>query len=122
MELNMFKKAGLILFSSIVFFSCKQGEVTCTPSTEAINYPSSDSLAQVLNWPEDLDITGFSGPDLTPSPACMAVAATGEVFVGVDMMGSLGKEMNKGFIKRLVDCNHDGIMDSYTEFAQVDNP
>ena len=118
----MFKKAGLILFSSIVFFSCKQGEVTCTPSTEAINYPSSDSLAQVLNWPEDLDITGFSGPDLTPSPACMAVAATGEVFVGVDMMGSLGKEMNKGFIKRLVDCNHDGIMDSYTEFAQVDNP
>ena len=118
----MFKKAGLILFSSLIILSCKQEEAPCTPSTEAINYPSSDSLAQVLNWPKDLKITGFSGPDLTPSPACMAVAATGEVFVGVDMMGSLGKEINKGFIKRLVDCNHDGIMDSHTEFAQVDNP
>ena len=118
----MFEKAGLILFSSLIILSCKQEEAPCTPSTEAINYPSSDSLAQVLNWPKDLKITGFSGPDLTPSPACMAVAATGEVFVGVDMMGSLGKEINKGFIKRLVDCNHDGIMDAHTEFAQVDNP
>jgi putative heme-binding domain-containing protein len=118
----MFKKAGLILFSSLIILSCKQEEAPCTPSTEAINYPSSDSLAQVLNWPKELKITGFSGPDLTPSPACMAVAPSGEVYVGVDMMGSLGKEMNKGLIKRLVDCNHDGIMDSHTEFAQVDNP
>lgn len=118
----MFKKAGFILFSSLSILSCKHEEAPCTPSTEAINYPASDSLAQVLNWPKDLKITGFAGPDLTPSPACMAVAATGEVFVGVDMMGSLGKEMNKGFIKRLVDCNHDGIMDYHTEFAQVDNP
>jgi len=118
----MFKKAGFILILSLMVLSCKHGEAPCNPSTEVITYPSSDSLAQVLNWPKDLKITGFSGPELTPSPACMAVAATGEVYVGVDMMGSLGKEMNKGFIKRLVDCNHDGIMDSYTEFAQVDNP
>jgi len=118
----MFKKAVFILFSSLSILSCKHEGVLCTASTEVINYPSSDSLSQVLKWPADLNITGFSGPDLTPSPACMAVAATGEVFVGVDMMGSLGKDMNKGFIKRLVDCNHDGIMDSHTEFAQVDNP
>ncbi len=91
------------------------------PSAEVFEYPT-DSVINALIWPEDLVIKGFSGPELTPSPACMAVAPTGEVFVGVDMMGSLGKEMGKGFIKRLVDCNHDGIMDSYTEFAQLDNP
>ncbi|MDE0897043.1 MAG: hypothetical protein OSB10_10720, partial [Planctomycetota bacterium] len=34
----------------------------------------------------------FSSHDVTPSPACLAVAATGEVFVGVDQIGSLGKE------------------------------
>lgn len=101
---------------------CGEDKVPCEPSSELIKYPETDSLAQVLKWPKDLKITGFAGPDLTPSPACMAVAATGEVFVGVDMIGSLGKDMGKGFIKRLVDCNHDGIMDSHTQFAEVDNP
>jgi len=52
----------------------------------------------------------------------MAVAATGEVYVGVDMIGSLGKEMGKGSIERLVDCNHDGIMDTHTQFAKLDDP
>ncbi|HRN47171.1 MAG TPA: hypothetical protein PKW69_03980, partial [Niabella sp.] len=75
-----------------------------------------------LNWPDELEITGFAGPDLTPSPACLAVAATGEVYVGVDMIGSLGKDPGKGMIMRLVDCNNDGIMDSHTEYATVDNP
>ena len=52
----------------------------------------------------------------------MAVAASGEVFVGVDMMGSLGKQPDKGSIVRLVDTNHDGTMDKSTVFARVDNP
>ncbi len=76
--------------------------------------PSPDSTALV--------ITDFAGPDLTPSPACLAVAPTGEIFVGVDMMGSLGKEPGKGAIIRLVDSNNDGKMDSHTEFVRVDNP
>src|SRR3546814_4454371 len=59
---------------------------------------------------------------LTPSPACLAVAPTGEVFVGVDMIGSLGKDPGRGSIVRMVDCNNDGVMDSHTEFAAVDNP
>ncbi len=105
----------------IALTSCSSKKENCVPSAEVIEYPT-DSVLNALNWPDDLVIKGFSGPALTPSPACMAVAPTGEVFVGVDMMGSLGKEMGKGFIKRLVDCNHDGIMDSYTEFAQLNNP
>ena len=81
-----------------------------------------DTLATLPGAPEDLLMTSFTGPDLTPSPACLAVAPTGEVFVGVDMIGSLGKDMGKGFIRRFVDADHDGKMDNYTDFARVDNP
>ncbi|MFK5972384.1 MAG: c-type cytochrome [Flavobacteriaceae bacterium] len=118
----MFKKIGFTLLLGVVLLACNQKEIACTSSSELVKHPLTDSLLQSLNWPSELTMNVFTGPDLTPSPACMAVAATGEVFVGVDMMGSLGKEINKGFIKRFVDCNHDGIMDSYTEFAAVDNP
>lgn len=72
--------------------------------------------------PPELVITPFAGPDVTPSPACLAVAATGEVFVGVDMIGSLGKDPDKGRILKLIDKNNDGKMDEHIEFAMVDNP
>jgi len=72
--------------------------------------------------PPELTITPFAGPDVTPSPACLAVAPTGEVFVGVDMIGSLGKDPNKGRILKLVDKDNDGKMDQHIEFAMVDNP
>ncbi|RZM26621.1 MAG: c-type cytochrome [Pedobacter sp.] len=72
--------------------------------------------------PAELVITPFAGPDVTPSPACLAVAATGEVYVGVDMIGSLGKDPGKGRILKLTDKDNDGKMDGHTEFATVDNP
>jgi len=72
--------------------------------------------------PPELTITQFTGPDVTPSPACLAVAPTGEVFVGVDMIGSLGKDPGKGRIMKLVDTDNDGKPDKQTEFATVDNP
>ena len=74
------------------------------------------------DYPADLQVTNFAGPDLTPSPACLAVAPTGEVFVGVDKQGSLGKKPNLGSIIRLVDSDNDGKVDQHTTFAQVDNP
>ena len=72
--------------------------------------------------PDGLTITRFAGPELTPSPACIATAPTGEVFVGVDMIGSLGKTPGKGKIIRLVDSDNDGKIDKHTEFAEVDDP
>ncbi|WP_295121205.1 c-type cytochrome [uncultured Chitinophaga sp.] len=72
--------------------------------------------------PPELTITRFSGPDVTPSPACLAVTPNGEVFVGVDMIGSLGKDPGKGRILKLVDKDNDGKMDEHIEFAMVDNP
>lgn len=106
----------------LVLAGCGSPEKPCTPAERNEALKSIDSLGASLNWPSELEITGFAGPDLTPSPACLAVAPTGEVYVGVDMIGSLGKDPGKGSIVRLVDCNNDGIMDSHTEFAAVDNP
>jgi putative heme-binding domain-containing protein len=82
----------------------------------------ADSLPNATSWPSELKITGFAGPSITPSPACMAVAATGEVFVGVDMIGSLGKDPGKGRIVKLVDSDNDGKLDKHSTFAMVDNP
>ncbi|PQA54372.1 DUF7133 domain-containing protein [Siphonobacter curvatus] len=81
-----------------------------------------DSLPNGTSWPGELRVTPFTGPELTPSPACLALAPSGEVFVGVDKMGSLGKKAGQGSIVRLVDSNHDGKLDSHTIFAKVDNP
>lgn len=72
--------------------------------------------------PDELEITRFTGPEVTPSPACLSVAPTGEVFVGIDMMGSLGKAPNKGRILKLIDKDNNGTMDQHIEFAMVDNP
>ncbi|WP_439582802.1 DUF7133 domain-containing protein [Dyadobacter bucti] len=81
-----------------------------------------DSLPNKTSWPEELNITHFTGSDINPSPACIAVAATGEVYVGVDMIGSLGKDPGKGSIVRLTDENNDGKVDKHTTYAMVDNP
>ncbi|MDB5239387.1 MAG: heme-binding protein [Spirosoma sp.] len=82
----------------------------------------ADSVLKNTSWPDELSVTTFSGIDLTPSPACLAVAPTGAVFVGVDMQGSLGKKPGKGSIVKLVDDNNDGKVDKHTTFARVDNP
>lgn len=66
--------------------------------------------------------TRFAGPEITPSPACLAVAPTGEVFVGVDMIGSLGKDPGKGSIIKLTDSDNDGKAEKHTVFAEVNNP
>lgn len=114
----------LILFSVLLFlFSCGPSTDTCEMFTDPQTVEDiRDSLAQQLNWPEELELTYFSGPDISPCPACLAVSLTGEVFVGVDMMGSLGKDPDKGRIVKLTDCNRDGVADDHTIFAEVDNP
>lgn len=99
----------------------------CNPSSTPVkipigNHPTSDSLAKTLDWPEELAFTYFAGPDLVPSPACLATSADGEVFVGVDMIGSLGKTPGKGRIVKLTDADKDGIADGHSIFAEVDNP
>ncbi len=72
--------------------------------------------------PAELTSTRFSTKDTTPSPACLCAAPNGDVFVGVDLNGSLGKGASKGRIIRLVDTNNDGTADQSSVFAEIDNP
>ena len=116
------KKIVLAFTFLTTIVACKNNQQTCEPAAPDPKLQFVDSLAKSLKWPEELKINGFAGPAITPSPACIAAAATGEVYVGVDMMGSLGKKPGRGMIIRLVDCNNDGIVDSHTEYAAVDNP
>ncbi|HTN08237.1 DUF7133 domain-containing protein [Agriterribacter sp.] len=118
------KRTAISLVCTLLFFiGCNTNKSqNCEPQQRDKALASIDSLGTGLNWPNDLQITGFAGPGLTPSPACLAVAPSGEVYVGVDMIGSLGKDPGKGRIVKLVDCNNDGIVDSHTEYAAVDNP
>lgn len=72
--------------------------------------------------PGELETKLFAGPDKTPCPAVIAAAPTGEVYVGVDLQGSLGKKPNMGSIVRLVDTDNDGTADQVTTYAKIDNP
>src|SRR6185312_14151892 len=116
------KKIIAVLFTAFLIAGCADNQPPCEPQPRNPALASIDSMSAKLNWPADLNIMGFSGPDLTPSPACLAVAASGEVYVGVDMIGSLGKKPGQGRIVKLVDCNNDGIIDRHTEYAIVDDP
>lgn len=108
----------LLLF----FISCAEKQPPCNDQSPPQAYIQGDSLLQTLDWPEGIKANYFAGPEITPSPACIATSPQGEVYVGVDMMGSLGKDPDKGSIVKLIDCNHDGIADSHSIFTRVDNP
>lgn len=72
--------------------------------------------------PEDLIVIKILDAEHAPSPACLAAAPNGKLFVGIDGIGSLGKERGKGKIIRVSDDDNDGVVDHVTEFARVDNP
>ena len=103
------------------FFGISRQHPVQSPAADTSAVKTAKFMSQV-KWPEGLTVTPFSGPDLTPSPACIATAPTGEVFVGVDMIGSLGKDPGKGRIIKLVDTDNDGKMDKHTDFADIDDP
>ncbi|MFC4994568.1 DUF7133 domain-containing protein [Rubritalea tangerina] len=72
--------------------------------------------------PSDLEFTKFADSSLTPSPACLAAHANGDVYVGIDLLGSLGKGPGKGSIVKLQDTNNDGKADKHTVFAELGHP
>ncbi len=75
-----------------------------------------------ISGPKGLEFSEFSGPARTPCVACIGVTPAGVVYAGVDRIGSLGKGSGKGRIIRLTDANHDGVHDSHSVFAVLDNP
>ena len=122
---SFYTSISLLSCSLILLIGCSESpkEVTCEPiEVSEAHKRWSDSISQILKWPKEIEFSGFAGPDVTPSPSCLAVAPNGDVFVGIDMIGSLGKKPGNGSILKLRDCNNDGVTDSYTTFATLDNP
>ncbi|WP_227021470.1 DUF7133 domain-containing protein [Oceaniferula marina] len=72
--------------------------------------------------PEGFQSTRFADHRLTPSPSCLSAAPNGDVYVGVDMNGSLGKGAGKGRVVKLVDTNGDGQADTSSVFVELGNP
>jgi len=83
--------------------------------------PTRDS-GSPITVPDELESTLYSPNTVTPCVACLGVSPTGEVYAGIDQIGSLGKGSGKGRIIRLVDNNNDGVSDFRTEYALIDNP
>lgn len=72
--------------------------------------------------PPEFDVRIFAGPPEVNYPVCITAAPTGELFIGIDEQGSLGKEPGRGRIVRAVDTNADGIADKFNDFAKIDHP
>ncbi len=72
--------------------------------------------------PAELEVRLFGTPPEVNYPVCLSCAPTGEVFVGVDEMGSLGKEPNRGKIVRCIDADGDGKAEYVNEFCKIDHP
>ena len=99
------KSLFFLLFSTILFAACQENKPIIKIKDKEAVQAISDSLHNDLKWPADINLDYFAGPTLTPSPACLAVSVSGDVFVGVDMIGSLGKDPGKGSIVKLMDVN-----------------
>ena len=72
--------------------------------------------------PEGFDVSLFAGPPQVTYPVCITTSVDGEVFVGVDEQGSLGKELGRGKIVRCIDTDGDGKADKFNDFAKMDHP
>lgn len=113
------------LFAAVLLSGCQQDHSATTVDIQELQDYYSPPGFDPATVPADsvaLVMSNIAGPDIVPSPSCLAVLPSGEVFVGVDMIGSLGKEPGKGSIVRLVDSDNDGTYEQHTEFVKVDNP
>lgn len=72
--------------------------------------------------PAEFDVRIFAAPPEVNYPVCLTAAPTGEVFVGIDEQGSLGKETGRGRIVRCIDQDGDGVADRFNTFAKIDHP
>lgn len=82
----------------------------------------STADAQNPKSPVAFDVTMFAQPPEVNYPVCLTAAPTGEVFIGVDEQGSLGKEKGRGKVLRCLDIDGDGVADRINEFARMDHP
>ena len=108
-------------FASFWEFEASAGSLPKLPKDPKKPDMQSGTLADV-QVPDGFQATLFGNPPEVNYPACLTAAATGEVFVGVDEQGSLGKESGRGKVLRCIDTDGDGKADQVNVFAKMDHP
>ena len=84
---------------------------------------NAEKYLKQVKAPDDLDVTLFAAPPQVNYPVCLATTQTpGEVFIGVDPNGSLGKEDGYGHVMRCVDEDGDGVAEKINVFAKMRHP
>ncbi|MCO6455789.1 MAG: discoidin domain-containing protein [Pirellulaceae bacterium] len=94
------------------------------PLPEGVSGGDAGSAASIVDVtaPAGFDVTLFGTPPQVNYPVCLAAAPTGELFVGVDEQGSLGKQPGRGKVLRCRDLDGDGRADQINVFATMDHP
>src|SRR4051812_10054724 len=80
------------------------------------------TILKGIKAPAEFDVTVFAMPPDVMYPTAVGAAPTGELYVAIDEMGSLGKETGRGRVVKCVDTDGDGKADKFTVFAKMDHP
>lgn len=108
-------------WGSIWEFEASAGELADLSAAIENSSPPPSTVSDV-KAPDGFDVTMFGKPPEVNYPVCITASVDGEVFVGVDDQGSLGKEKGRGKVLRCVDTDGDGAADDIREFAKMDHP
>lgn len=87
-----------------------------------VNSNSASAKLGDVKVAEGFNVQLFAEPPLVNYPVCLTTGANGELFVGIDEQGSLGREKGFGRIVKCVDRDGDGKADDIRTFATVDHP
>ena len=109
------------LWGSIWELEVSAGELPKLPKSVTDSGGVAAGISDV-QAPDGFTVALFGAPPDVNYPVCLAAAATGEVFVGVDEQGSLGKEAGRGKVLRCIDTDGDGQADRINTFATMDHP
>lgn len=109
-------------WGSIWEFEAYPGDMPELPSSAKEGGPKPPASISDVKAPDGFDVRMFASPPDVNYPVCITAAATGELFVGVDEQGSLGKEAGRGKVLRCIDTDGDGTADQINEFAKMDHP
>ncbi len=93
-----------------------------TPKAVQASPTDPKGLLKGIKAPAGFDVTLFAAPPEVTYPTCLSAAPNGDLYVGIDLNGSLGANEKQGKIIKCVDENGDGKADRFTTFAELDSP
>jgi putative heme-binding domain-containing protein len=77
---------------------------------------------QTIKVADGFEAAVFAAPPDVNYPTTVHASPNGDVFVGIDEQGSLGKQKGRGRVVRVRDTNNDGKADEFVTVAAMDNP